>query len=444
MSEVAAAAGAGEPERIERILDWPGLLSKVDAAPGDQTPSRIAGFTRDQIGSQGGRVAATAPHPVMAAAAGAVFAPHALPPVAGAQVESASQGNGAAEGDAVHEANRQAVSEIAQMLRKSTKSTDPGSFFTSLDPMTNRTEIRWSRVAPLILVGVFVFYGALRLYASPAADAGQKTAATDVGDERAAKDGPEGTLPEESLFAPRSKYEVAGREEKEEGEPPPEKEQEQAEPAPARSAGARTETVRPAPPASWQAALLMDMPAEEEYVGEEEAATGLGIVLREGTRIPATLVGTLASSYESPVQARLDEDFMEGGLTVLPRGTVLLGKTQANVTQKRIYVRFHRAVLPTGAAIEIVAAAQNADLSTGLVADRIEKHRSRNIIAGTLATVAGAAGRIVGVGGAAANVPQAAARQVAGEARASIEPKATLYVNAGRRIVVYLEADVAL
>ena len=465
MSNLATAndGQSSIPNQVKQLIQWDELLAAVDRNPKVDSPSKIAGFHKDAIGSASGAhlsrpAVATAASPA-AADTRAVASPPSIPglpgapplggpvpvgePAPGLPVVASESDEDEAEKE---RRQRKAIDELGKLLSKSTKSTAEQSWFTSRDPMTDRSQIRWARVAPLIIVGVFVFYGALRLYASPASasDTGIEAAASERDAKKA--DG-EGTLPEESLFAPRSKYEVTGLKEGEEA--PPEKPDEEPErPAPAPSGGtvAKSDAPRPAPPAAWQASLLMDMPAREEYVDEAmPPPSGLGITLREGTRIPATLVGTLASSYESPVQARLDEDFMEAGLTVLPRGTILLGRTQANVTQKRVYVKFHRAVLPSGAAIELSAAAQNADLSTGLVADRVEKHRSRNIVAGTIANVAGTAGRIVGIGGGeAAYASQAASQQIAGEARSSIEPKATLYVNAGRRIFVYLEADLDL
>lgn len=471
MSNRAHERDARDPskaEQVKELVNWGGLLATVERLPKVDPPSKIAGFTKDAIGNTPGATvprspAGMPPAPLGAAIPQRVTSPSipGLPgasspglggsipvtaPVASSHVASADIDE--ADDDAADRERRErnAIDEVAKLVRKSTQSTAEETFFTSRDPMTERSQIRWSRVVPLILVAMFVMYGGLRLYASPASASGAGIE-TAKGDRDAKKTDGEGTLPEESLFAPRSKYEVTGlREGEAEPVEKPEQEAEKPAPAPAGAAATRSEAPKPTAPAAWQASLLMDMPAGEEDPGELPPPTeGLGITLREGTRIPATLVGTLASSYESPVQARLDEDFMDGGLTVLPRGTILLGRTQANVTQKRVYVKFHRAVLPSGVAIEFAGAAQNADLSTGLVADRIEKHRNRNIVAGTIANVAGTAGRVFGIGGSeAAYASQAASQQIAGEARSSIEPKATLYVSAGRRIFIYLDADLKL
>jgi hypothetical protein len=97
--------------------------------------------------------------------------------------------------------------------------------------------------------------------------------------------------------------------------------------------------------------------------------------------------------------------------------------------------------------MEVRGAAQNSDFSTGLTADRVEKHRGRNVVAGAVAGIASRVGGLVGGSALGAAETAALARsaqtQATTEARGAISDL-TLYVTAGRRVFVYLEADARL
>lgn len=437
------------------LLRWTDLRAACNRTASVETPSEIAGHPRPGTAPvRAATMAAPSTSAGLAPAAPPLAAGAAVAPAPPAPAASPAREQVGVSADAPERGadERKVIAEIGRMVRANTKSTAESTWYSERNVHTGATNIKWARVGPLIAIVVLVGYGALRFSASDTAEASDTRAAGTVQDgEKEKKRGAAGdpTLPEESLFAPRSRYSVNGTETPPAGDeaatstPPAAA---AAPPPPARAE--KAEVRKPSAPDSWQAGLYMDLPATDD-VGEEEPveSSGLGITLREGTRIPATLVGTLASAYDAPVEARLDADFVEDGITVLPKGTMLLGRTEANVAQRRVYVRFHRAILPSGVAFEIRAAAQNADLSTGLTADRVEKHRSRNIVAGTLADVAGGAGTLIGIGSgspAAVLAAQAARQQVSGEARATVEPTLTLYVNAGRAIFVYLEADLPL
>jgi type IV secretory pathway VirB10-like protein len=332
---------------------------------------------------------------------------------------------------------REAIAEIRALVRKSTKARDDETWFTRVNPLTDRKEVKWSTVLPLAIVSVVVLYGALRLYAAPGSQQRSRDAVqTDA--RRGSKD--ESARTEDSLFTPRSQYSVAGLEA---SVPPglsaPE------EPPPTNPVVKPSPAQKPAAPSSWQAGLTLAMPADvSEAVEEPFVEMDQEIALVEGTRIPAILVGTLASSFESPVQVQLDEDFRMDDRVLLPKGTVLLGVSQANATQRRIFVRFHRAILPSGEYLNVRGAAQNADFSTGLTADRVEKHRGRNVLAGAVAGIASRVGGLAGGPAAdAAALARSAQTQAATEARGAVSD-VTLYVTAGRRVFVYLEADAEL
>jgi hypothetical protein len=332
---------------------------------------------------------------------------------------------------------RDTIAEIRTLVRKSTRARDSETWFWRINPLTDRKEVKWSVVLPAAM-GLFIaFYGGLRLYAAPGQSSVQKTTLKNMESSERATRVDADSRSEESLFTPRSQYSIPGAE----SEPSaPEVEPSDAPPAPTRQLP--PPPTRPVAPESWQAGLTMAIPAESEIVDDlvyEDAEPHS--VLFEGTRIPAVLIGTLASSFESPVQAQLDVDFVEDDRVLLPKGTVLLGASQANATQRRIYVRFHRAILPSGDSLDIRGTAQNADLSTGLTADRVEKHRTRNVLAGALG---GLASRVAGLGG--TRLPGAAEGARAANAEAINEVRGsggnlTLYVTAGRRVFVYLEAD---
>jgi type IV secretory pathway VirB10-like protein len=335
---------------------------------------------------------------------------------------------------------RAAIAEIRTLVQKSTKARDDETWYAKVNPLTERKEIKWSTLIPLLVVLVIALYGALRLYASPGTS--QPRAATRASGSAPAlnREAGEGALPEESLFTPRTQYSVPGLEQRDEPDlaapvPVPEARPPAASPSP-----------KPAAPASWQAGLTLALPAEpddEEYpVSENE---GEHVALVEGTRIPAVLTGTIASSFESPVQARLDEDLIDADRIALPRGTLLLGTSQTNITQRRIYVRFHRAILPSGESFELHGAAQNSDFSTGLTADRVEKHRRSNVVASALGGIASRAGGLVGIRAPGAVEAGAAARAVQGQVQNEVRGAmgdVTLFVHAGRRVFVYLESDV--
>lgn len=235
-------------------------------------------------------------------------------------------------------------------------------------------------------------------------------------------------------------------------EPPP---ADVAPPEPTPAAPPAPPAERPTAPASWRAGIALTVTREDDVDDDgDDVDPGLGIVLVEGTQIPASLIGKIDAPDTglqpdlNRIKAVLDEPFAVDGKVIFPAGTEFLGRVQ-QTTDKKVHVLFHRVVLPDKSTAPCKAIALDSDLAAGVRADKIEKYRKRNVMARVgrgvvdaavgIATLGRSGAGAVGVGAA-----SGAADQAREETDGLRRPTRLYHVSAGRRIWIELGADLSL
>lgn len=322
------------------------------------------------------------------------------------------------------------------------------TLFTRWDVDSEERKIRGGRVAVAAVLGLVVVFGLL------SAAQGRSGVAADTATPPSAS--PEATrrtpVVGQELRRPPARFDTSGlsavEDEPEATLPPPADYDPEPLPEPVQVAAAPRATA----PNSWRTSLQIPVPEE---VGDDREPDGaLGITLPEGTEIPAVLTGAISAPDAglqpdlARVKAVLSEPFAIDGVEIFPAGTVMLGRAE-QTTDKRVHLRFHRVILPDERAISIDAIALDGDLTAGLVADRVEKYRKRNLFSrigrgvidttASIATGGRSAGSEIGSGAAAGAADQA--REEADRAR---EPRRRLDVNRGRRLFIALRKDLSL
>lgn len=346
--------------------------------------------------------------------------------------------------------SRRSRDDLSSVYDRSDAAAPEGrdTFWTKWDVDAEERKIRAGRVGVAAVVGLVVVFGMLSA-AQGRSGVAADTATSPTALPEAARKTP---VVGQELRRPPARFDTSGlsavEDEPEALPSPPADYAPEPAPEPVQLVAAPRATA----PNSWRTGLQLQVPDEVGDDPDDDAA--LGITLPEGTEIPAVLAGSISAPDAglqpdlARVKAVLSEPFLIDGVEIFPAGTVMLGRCE-QTTDKRVHLRFHRAILPDERAVAIDAIALDADLTAGLVADKIEKYRKRNLFSrigrgvidttASIATGGRSAGSEVGSGAIGGAADQA--REEADRAR---EPRRRLDVNRGRRLFIALRKDLSL
>lgn len=185
-----------------------------------------------------------------------------------------------------------------------------------------------------------------------------------------------------------------------------------------------------------------------------------GVLLHEGSVIPAVLLTKANSDLPGILTARVTQDVYDsvhGRTLVIPKGTRVVGRYNADIShgQRRMLAAFHRLIFPNGATADL-GAMQGADaIGQSGLSDQVDTHfwemLGSSLLVATLASLTeDSSGNGVTIVGASGDV---SARSAAGEVlvdTASVvlapyrEMKPTLIVRPGQQFNIMVNRDIAL
>ena len=191
--------------------------------------------------------------------------------------------------------------------------------------------------------------------------------------------------------------------------------------------------------------------------GRLMAPAGRYVVLA-GSTIAAALITGLSSDLPGQVVAQVTEDVFDtvsGRTRLIPQGTRLIGVYDARVTygQSRALVVWTRMILPDGRSMELERLVGTDAAGQSGLADRIDKHTGKLLMAGLLSTLFGVGANAATVSGGDNSGIASAIRESAGRSVESagdkivgrqLDVQPTITVRPGARVRVLVSRDLAL
>ena len=181
-------------------------------------------------------------------------------------------------------------------------------------------------------------------------------------------------------------------------------------------------------------------------------------VVSAGSTIAAALITGLSSDLPGQVVAQVTEDVFDtvsGRTRLVPQGTRLIGVYDARVTygQSRALVVWTRMILPDGRSMDLDRLVGTDAAGQSGLADRVDKHTGKLLMAGLLSTLFGVGARAATASGGDNSGIASAIRESAGRSVESagdkivgrqLDVQPTITVRPGARVRVLVSRDLAL
>lgn len=237
------------------------------------------------------------------------------------------------------------------------------------------------------------------------------------------------------------------------------------------SAGAEPPTASPGQPATGEPAQALNGGAQDRKAGFvvggiREPTVNSGrltapagrYVVAAGSTIAAALITGLSSDLPGQVVAQVTEDVFDtvsGRTRLIPQGTRLIGIYDARVTygQSRALVVWTRMILPDGRSMDLDRLVGTDAAGQSGLADRVDKHTGKLLMAGLLSTLFGVGAHAATAGSGDGSGIASAIRESAGRSVESagdkivgrqLDVQPTITVRPGARVRVLVSRDLTL